>query len=89
MLRADETRRLVPLHRLLSAVLKKATEQKLSCNGTVPEAITDRQMTATIDEHGLACETLADPTPITTAHRSHLCMYNGFPEAASCSGRLG
>lgn len=42
MLRADETRRLVPLHRLLSATpTKAAAEQKLSCNGTVPEAITD------------------------------------------------
>lgn len=50
VLRADETRRLVPLHRLLSAVLKKATEQKLSCNGTVPEAITDRQTDRQTDD---------------------------------------
>lgn len=40
VLRADETRRLVPLHRLRSAPLAEAAEQKPSCNGTVPEAIT-------------------------------------------------
>lgn len=45
-MRADETRRLVPLHRLLPSALPAkaaataaAAEQKLSCNGTVPEAI--------------------------------------------------
>lgn len=62
-------------------------EQKLSCNGTVPEAIT----VDSDDEHGLACETLAHPTPVITTHRSHMpWKYNGFPRgSASCSGRLG
>lgn len=38
-------------------------------------------MTATTDEHGLACEPLAHPTAVITTRRSHSTLYISFPKA--------
>jgi hypothetical protein len=79
MLRADETRRIVPLQRQQS--------KKLSCNGTVAEAI------AMPDDSGGWRAWIWHVRSWPTPRASSACnarKHNGLPRgSASCSGRLG